>query len=268
MFHLSFSTIIINFVAHFNNLKSNIMRITLSLIGLLFLMVSCHSGQNSGAGNKNKEGIHTAVVQEVLQAGQYTYLKVKEGEDELWIAVNAVQAEVGKTYYYKDGMEMKNFHSKELNRDFPIVYFINEISSDAEMKTSSQAVAEHGQMGGMNNQSGMTSGKPVVEKQDVKVTPAAGGITIGDLYAKKDKYSGKSVKITGKVVKFNPEIMNKNWIHIQDGTDNKGDFDLTVTTTATVKVGDVITVEGKVSLDKDFGAGYLYKVIVEDASVK
>lgn len=248
------------------------MRIRLSLIGLLFLMITLQSCQNSVKENKN--GIHTAIVQEVLQAGQYTYLKVKEGDDELWIAVNAVQAEVGKTYYYKDGMEMKNFHSKELNRDFPTVYFINEISTDPEMKANSQAISGHGQMGdmsghnGMGDQGGMQGVKPQIEKQEVKVTPAAGGITIADLYAKKDKYSGKSVKICGKVVKFSPEIMNKNWIHIQDGTENKGDFDLTVTTNATAKVGDIITIEGKVALDKDFGAGYFYKVIVEDASVK
>ena len=123
----------------------------------------------------------------------------------------------------------------------------------------------HGAMGG---QGGMQGTKPQIEKQDVKVSPASGGITIGTLYAKKADYSGKMVKIKGKVVKFSPEIMGKNWIHIQDGTETMGDFDLTVTTMANVKVGDVITIEGKVALDKDFGAGYFYKVIVEDASVK
>ncbi len=248
------------------------MRIILSLIGVLFFLTACQSGQNSGNGVKN--GIHTAVVQEVIQAGQYTYLKVKEGDAELWLAVTAMQAEVGKTYYYKDGMEMTNFHSKELNRDFPTVYFINELSTDPEMKASTQQTPGHGQMGGMDNQGGMgnqgaTQGvKPQIEKQDVKVTPATGGITIADLYSKKDQYSGKSVKIKGKVVKFSPEIMGKNWIHIQDGTDSKGDFDLTVTSSATAKVGDVVTIEGKVALDKDFGAGYFYKVIVEDATIK
>jgi hypothetical protein len=245
------------------------MRVLVGLISGLLFMVSCHSGQNSGAVNKN--GIHTAVVQEVLQAGQYTYLKVKEGDEELWIAVNAFQAEVGKTYYYKDGMEMKNFQSKELNRDFPIVYFINEISTDSEMKAGSKMMSagheqmEHGDMGGQTPAQGV---KPVIEKQDVKVSPAAGGITVADLFSKKEKYSGKNVKIKGKVVKFNPEIMGKNWIHIQDGTESNGDFDLTVTSSSIVKIGDVITVEGKVSLDKDFGAGYFYKVIVEDATIK
>jgi hypothetical protein len=244
------------------------MRVLVGLIVGLLFMVSCHSGQNSGAVNKN--GVHTALVQEVLQAGQYTYLKVKEGDDELWIAVNAFQAEVGKTYYYKDGMEMKNFHSKELNRDFPIVYFINEISTDPEMKAVGNQMSGHGQMDPveMGGQTPAQGVKPVIEKKDVKVTPAAGGITIADLFSKKDKYSGKTVKIKGQVVKFNPEIMGKNWIHIQDGTESNGDFDITVTSSSAVKVGDMITVEGKVSLDKDFGAGYFYKVIVEDAIIK
>ena len=61
--------------------------------------------------------------------------------------------------------------------------------------------------------------------------------------------------------------MNKNWIHIQDGTDNSGKFDLTVTTDIEVKVGDTITLEGAIALDKDFGFGYKYEVIMEDAKL-
>jgi hypothetical protein len=250
------------------------MKMIMNLIVVLVFLTAGQSCQNSGKGNKNTDGIHTVVVQEVLQAEQYTYLRVKEDDTELWLAVTALKAEVGKTYYYKDGMEMTNFHSKELNRDFPKVYFIDEFSADANMKASADNIPGHGQMGGMNQQGGMgnpgmTQGvKPQIEKQEVKVTPASGGITIAELYSKKDKYSGKSVKISGKVVKFSPEIMGKNWMHIQDGTESNGDFDLAVTSMATVKMGDVITIEGKVALDKDFGAGYFYKVIVEDATIK
>lgn len=254
------------------------MRIVLSIIGILLFMTSCQSGKSGS--DKKGAGVHEVIVKEVLQAGQYTYLKVTEGDAELWLAVTAMQAEVGKTYYYKDGMEMKDFHSKELNRNFATVYFINEISTDPEMKSTTQQVSPHGQMGGTDNQGamdghgamgghgGMQDAKPKIEKQDVKVSPAAGGITIGTLYAKKTDYSGKIVKIKGKVVKFSPDIMGKNWMHIQDGTESMGDFDLTVNTMATVKVGDIVTIEGKVALDKDFGAGYIYNVIVEDASVK
>ena len=111
------------------------------------------------------------------------------------------------------------------------------------------------------------SKQPAVAKEELKVTPAAGGITIAEIYAKKDSYAGKSVKIKGEVVKFNAEIMGKNWLHIQDGTKNNADFDLTITTSDVVKVGDIVTFEGVVAVNKDFGAGYSYDVIVEEGKL-
>ena len=54
---------------------------------------------------------------------------------------------------------------------------------------------------------------------------------------------------------------------MQDGTSNSGEFDFTATTADVVKVGDVITIEGIITLDKDFGAGYLYDVIMENGKV-
>ncbi len=102
-------------------------------------------------------------------------------------------------------------------------------------------------------------------KADVKVTPCDGCIKIADLLANKKSYDGKVIKITGQVVKYNPGIMGKNWIHIQDGTDYEGIYDLTVTTQQAAKVGDIITFEGTLALDKDFGYGYFYPVILEDA---
>ena len=71
----------------------------------------------------------------------------------------------------------------------------------------------------------------------------------------------------GQVVKVNEEIMGKNWIHIQDGSGSAADFDLTITTVEKVKVDDVVTFEGTISLSKDFGAGYFYEVIMEDAKL-
>ena len=73
------------------------------------------------------------------------------------------------------------------------------------------------------------------------------------------------MKIKGQVTKFSPNIMGKNWVHIQDGTNDSGNYDLTVTTNDVVKVGDVVTFEGTIVLKKDFGAGYFYEVIMEDA---
>ena len=108
------------------------------------------------------------------------------------------------------------------------------------------------------------SAAPVVQK----LAPPAGGLSIADVFAKKASLGGKSVTVRGTVVKFNGGIMDRNWMHIQDGsgTADAKNNDLTLTTDAAVKVGDVVTMTGTVALDKDFGAGYAYDVIVEKAA--
>jgi len=115
----------------------------------------------------------------------------------------------------------------------------------------------------MNTQN--QSSKVEVVKMDVKVDPCKGCIKISDLLENKKTYSGKTIKVTGKVTKYNPEIMGKNWIHIQDGSEFQGGFDLTITTDQKVALGEIITFEGKIVLDKDFGYGYSYNVLMEDA---
>lgn len=116
---------------------------------------------------------------------------------------------------------------------------------------------------GMNTQN--PGSKVAVEKMDVKVEPCKDCIKISDLLENKKTYSGKTIKVTGKVTKYNPEIMGKNWIHIQDGSEFQGAFDLTITTDQKITVGEIITFEGKIVLDKDFGYGYFYNVLMEDA---
>ena len=108
-------------------------------------------------------------------------------------------------------------------------------------------------------------GKVITAKADVKVEPCADCITIGKLLADKKTYAGKVVKVKGQVTKYNSGIMGKNWVHIQDGTEFEDSFDLTVTTSGTAAMGQIITFEGKISLDKDFGYGYAYSVMMEDA---
>jgi hypothetical protein len=102
------------------------------------------------------------------------------------------------------------------------------------------------------------------EKMNLAIEPCEGCITISNLLANKKSYDGKIIKVKGKVTKYNPEIMGKNWVHIQDGSEFEGAFDLAVTTNKKAKVGDVITFEGKIVLDKDFGYGYFYAVLMEE----
>jgi hypothetical protein len=115
---------------------------------------------------------------------------------------------------------------------------------------------------GMAQQS--TGSKVETEKANVSVVPCEGCIKIADLLAGKKDFEGKSIKIKGSVTKFNPEIMGKNWVHIQDGTEFEGAFDLTITTDKLVSVGDIVTFEGKIILNKDFGYGYFYNILMEN----
>ena len=101
------------------------------------------------------------------------------------------------------------------------------------------------------------------------VEPAAGGMTIAEIWAGKDRLAGSTVSVRGRVVRYNPGIMGTNWVHLQDGSGSpaNGTHDLAVTTPATVRVGDVVTATGAVSVDQDFGAGYTYPVMIREAAV-
>jgi len=208
---------------------------------------------------------HKVVVTEVIQTSNYTYLHVKESDSLKWLAVPSMQALAGDTYYYSEGLPMQQFESKELHRTFDLVLFLGGVSTEPIGSKPAVAANPHG--GQTGSQPYTRKAAPEVKK-DIKIVVPKDCITIAELFSRKDSYAGKSVKIKGQVTKFSAEIMNKNWIHLQDGTENNGKFDLTITSAATVKNGDIVTLEGKVVLNKDFGYGYLFEVLIEDAELK
>ena len=100
------------------------------------------------------------------------------------------------------------------------------------------------------------------------IAKAEGGKTIAEVFAEKDQLADQTVTIRGKVVKTNAGIMGRNWIHVRDGSGAENANDLTVTTSGDLpKVGDTVIVSGQISLNKDFGMGYEYPVIIEDGEV-
>jgi hypothetical protein len=111
----------------------------------------------------------------------------------------------------------------------------------------------------------ITGKKAPVENNSIMVEPAHDGVSIAQLFKNRKTHKDKIVKVRGEVVKVNSGILGKNWVHIQDGTKYQKDFDLTITTDAVVEVGSVVTFEGTISLNKDYGAGYSYEVIMENA---
>ncbi len=229
--------------------------ISLVSVIILFALVSCDNSSQQTT-TVVSDFSNQGVIQEVLQTSNYTYLLMKEGDKENWIAITRMDLNVGQTLYYNGGAEMQNFHSKELDRDFPTVYFVQEMSLSPQ---APKTVVDPMQSG--------TPQKPELVKQEIEVTHADGAITISELYSNKEKYSGKKVKVTGKITKYNEMIMNRNWFHLQDGTEYDGNFDLTITSMDVANVGATVTFEGVIALEKDFGAGYFYPVILEDAVV-
>ena len=198
----------------------------------------------------------TGEVLEIKDVDSYTYLRLKTKDGETWAAVNTVAIKKGAKVTIENAMVMKNFESKALKKTFPSIVFGNLAGAGQD---------------GANPHAGAATAK-VVDTTPIKVAKATGANarTVADIVTKAAELKDKPVKVSGKVVKYNPEVMGKNWIHLRDGTgaDADNSNDVLVTSQAQVKVGDVITVTGVVRTNKDFGSGYAYKVLIEDAKVQ
>jgi hypothetical protein len=208
-------------------------------------------------------GLKKVIVQEVLQVSSYTYLNVLENGVKKWIAVPTMEAKLGEIYYYTSGVEMRDFESKELDRTFESVLFLGYITPADSIDPESGIVDPNAK-----KEKPVTNAKqPTRDKLELNIDGVEGGIRIEEVFKNAQQYAGKKVKIIGEVTKFNKAIMGKNWVHFQDGTTFEGAYDLMITTQENLAVGDVVVFEGVIALDKDFGAGYFYKVILEEGAV-
>jgi hypothetical protein len=230
------------------------MRVFVILI-LVVVFSSCVRNKN-GVGVQNTLPANSKIfeVTEVIQATNYTYLKVNENMAERWVAVTKQEINVGDVFYYDGALQMNNFKSKDLDRTFDEIYFVTQISKTPIVREK---------MG-----SGMPAHSGKIETQklsSITLEKSANEITLASIFEKRDEFAAKEFEIRGIVVKVNKQVMGKNWIHIQDGTDFNSDFDLTITTQDLAEMGDEVTFKGKISVNKDFGSGYRYDVIMEDA---
>jgi hypothetical protein len=123
-----------------------------------------------------------------------------------------------------------------------------------------------GQTPSMGQMPGSTQGSVRSDKLDTSIEHEEGTISIAELYENPSAYEGKTIRVKGEVAKFNAQIMERNWIHIQDGTEFDGKYDLTLTSQQNFMVGMVVTVEGILALNRDFGYGYSYELLLEEAS--
>jgi hypothetical protein len=193
-------------------------------------------------------------VIDVIDAAGYTYAQVDTGKQVVWTASTTTTLHKGDVITFSSAMPMNNFHSNSLNRDFPVVYFSGRFGlGSAHAADRATAKPPHPAIETAADE------KPVPGIDRVK-----GGNTIAELYTDRKKLAGTTVRVRGKVTKYTAGVMGKNWIHLRDSSSPQ---DLAVTTKDTAALGDVIVVEGKVGLDKDYGYGYVYPVILEDAQI-
>lgn len=209
------------------------------------------------------DNLHRVVAQEILPTKKYVYVKVSDGGAPYWVASRKQEITIGETYYYRNALLKTNFESKEHNRMFDSIYLVSNLVSH-----------DHGTAAGMqepnfssegNEPASNTSTKQDIPTHTEKITAHKGSISIAELVANPASFEGKTVQLTGRVVKVNPNIMNRNWLHLQDGT--KNDYDLVVTSNTFVAEGVDITIKAEVQLNRDFGAGYRYDLILENGVI-
>lgn len=229
--------------------------------GLILIIAGCNSSPTSEFTNVK--------VKEVEQVGSYTYLLVKAKGPEYWLAVPSMEVKPGETYHYQGGMLMTDFYSKDLDKTFEEVIFLEAIfsgtaGSGLETKAKSEVM---GQLDSHQSQGVDYENMVTIEKSDVQLEVAEGTMTISELFSDPGAYEGKTIRVRGEVTKYNAAIMELNWVHLQDGTEFEGKFDLTATSIESFEVGAVVTLEGILALNRDFGYGYSYEILLEKAIV-
>lgn len=198
-------------------------------------------------------------ILETMNSGGYTYALIDTGTEEIWAATSQVAVAVGDPVTIVNPMVMPHFHSSTLDRTFDRVLFTDSFSGGA-----AAADPHSGMMSSFHGGQAPMGG---ADLEEIAVEPAEGGVTVEEVFRRRDELVGKEIVLRGQVVKYNAQILDVNWLHLRDGSGEDGTNDLTVTTTSPAAVGDVVTIRGKLIANKDYGSGYKYDLIVENAEI-
>jgi len=280
-----------------------ILNISLCILGLFVFILGCEEKATAPQaelpveGNVTildiKENYKTLNVQRPVLKGtiiefkdvtNYTYLLLEDKTGKVWAAIPKTPVKAGDEIAIVDIIIMKDFHSKTLEKTFDFILFavasegcpfdekmggeiLPEMPSSMMPGKMPPASTPHGAMPAMGGSIKKSKAAP----KDIKVAKAVGknAYTIEEIYSKKEELSQKTITVRAIVVKFMPQIMGKNWIHIQDGTGSaeKGNNDVAVSSLDTAEIGEEVIVKGTLGIDKDFGMSCAFGVLIEDASI-
>lgn len=196
----------------------------------------------------SKGDVYTGVVVDVLNGGGYTYLQIEDRFKKThWAAVEGVKIDKGTEVRFTEEMQAQAFESKSLGRKFDRIIF----ASNLQTRT---AIPEAGNL------------ELITERVKTSPYQQHGTLSVQEAFEKRLELKDKPIAIRGKVVKVSTNILERNWVHIQDGTGIESEVGRIVFTSKELpKVGEIVTAKGVVRVDKNFGSGYVYPIIVEES---
>ncbi len=246
------------------------MRNVMFIMLMLFLAVGCNTEKQPGQKPQQEQPAarYSGTVLSSQDASNYTYLEIKGKDGVFWAAVPQTKVATGSSVELIGPIPMKNFDAKVLGRTFDTIMFaggviVNGKQPEAAAHTApapTASIPHHEQEPAMDAAAHMKS-DAATDASEVK--KADGGVTIADILANPAAFKDKKVLLRGKVVKFLPDIMKKNWFHLKDASIK--DKDITATSAEQFAVGDVVLIEGVVKTNQDLGFGYKYDVLIEEA---
>jgi len=216
----------------------------------------------------------SGTITEALTADKFTYFQLDTGSEKLWITSPLAKIQSGDKVSVTVKSPILNFHSKSLNRDFDAIYFVSEVLADGK-----NSVMENSTMGmGSTTGSDATAKSPMgnMHMPDMSTGMAAksgpveniekvqDGKTVAEILASKAELAGQAIRIRGKVISYTANMLGKNWIHLKDSS---SDQDIILTTYNEVKPGDIIVAQGQLVVDKDYGNGLKYEILLEDVKI-
>lgn len=209
----------------------------------------------------------TGKVLEVLNSSGYTYLFLERpGGVKEWVAIPELYIKVGEEVELQGGVQMGEFISKPLNKKFDQILFSGGPTEKFNVKRKESAhkgVNMNEPAPGKKKSAGK-----VVEGLKVEKAPGDNSYTIAEIMQKKAELQDKKIVVRGQVVKVSAGIMDRNWVHIKDASGGNLENKLVVTTKDEPNLGDLVTATGVFHNNVDFGGGYFYEIILENAVVK
>jgi len=200
-------------------------------------------------------------VAETIDAGGYTYMRIKEPD--IWIATSTMKVSAGDQVKYSGGAEMLNFHSKSLDRTFESIWFVQKVSLAGQDLPQQAAARGHAPIPASVPQS-----TAIAAPAPGSIEIPDGGKVIEEILADSAALHGQTVSLRAMVIKVSENIMGMNWVTLQDGTGTAPNDKLMAISSEMVAVGEVVTATGLLQNDVDLGYGYRYAALLEETTFK